>query len=244
MLTCYDYSMAVLLDEAGVPLVLVGDSASSVVLGYPNTLPVSLGFMIEITAAVRRGAPHAFLVADMPFGSYHTGFDRGMANVIRMAKKTLCDCVKLEISNRELELIEALTDAGVAVMPHLGLRPQSVGVMGGYKVQGRTLQEQEELIDLAVMCEDAGAVALLLEGVVPAASERVVNAVEIPVIGCGAGPACHGHVVVLNDLLKLTPRQPKFVPDVGDARQAIIHSLRQYFEIVTEGKYPGPEHTY
>src|SRR5688572_21597225 len=141
MLTCYDYSTAKLMQEAGVPLLLVGDSAANVILGYETTLPVSLDFMIEITRAVRRGAPLAFLVADMPFGSYHASRERAIENVCRMVKETGCDAVKIEAGPSHVKLVRALAEGGVAVIPHLGLRPQSVGVIGGYRYQGRTAKE-------------------------------------------------------------------------------------------------------
>src|SRR5579864_4435605 len=136
MLTCYDYTTARLMQEAGVPALLVGDSASNVILGYPTTLPVSLEFMIEITAAVRRGAPNCLLMADMPFGSYQGSLDRGVRNVCRMVKRTGCDAVKIEATTSQLPLIRELADAGVAVIAHLGLRPQSVGLLGSYRFQG------------------------------------------------------------------------------------------------------------
>src|SRR3954469_16117551 len=163
MLTCYDYTTARMMHEAGVPLILVGDSAASVMLGHDTTLPVSLSFMIEITAAVRRGAPLALVEADMPFGSYQGSVARGTKNAFRMVQRTACDCVKLEAGECTLPLIRELADAGVAVMAHLGLRPQSVAVVGGYKYQGRTAAEAREIIELARKMEAAGAVALLLE---------------------------------------------------------------------------------
>lgn len=244
MLTCYDYSMARLMDEVGIPLVLVGDSAANVILGHPTTRPVSLDFMIEITAAVRRGAPHAFLVADMPFGSYHASEADAIANVCRMVQQTDCDCVKLEVATRHADLVGRLTDAGVAVMAHLGLRPQSVSVAGGYQAQGRTRRAQDELVELARRFESAGAVSLLLEAVPPESAEAVVNAVQIPIVGCGAGPACHAHVVVTHDALKLTPRAPRFVPELADIALGIREAFKKYMLQIETGAYPAPEHAY
>src|SRR4051794_38553058 len=149
MLTCYDFTTARLMQEAGVPALLAGDSAANVVLGYPTTLPVSLAFMIEITAAVRRGAPLALVVGDMPFSSYHGSLDSGVRNVCKMVKRTGCDCVKLEVAEGHLPLVKALADAGVATIAHIGLRPQTVGLLGGYKFQGRTAAEGEEIVKLA-----------------------------------------------------------------------------------------------
>src|SRR5687767_9439807 len=155
MLTCYDFTTARLMQEAGVPALLVGDSAANVVLGYPTTLPISLSFLIEVTAAVRRGAPNALVVGDMPFGSYHGSLDRGVRAVCRMVKRTACDMVKIEAAESQLPLVKALADAGVAVVAHLGLRPQAVGLMGGYRYQGRTAQEAGEIVDLALRMDKA-----------------------------------------------------------------------------------------
>src|SRR5688572_26050944 len=158
MLTCYDFTTARHMQEAGVPALLVGDSAANVILGYDTTLPVSLDFMIEITRAVRRAAPLTFLVADMPFGSYQSLDGRAIENVCRMIKETGCDAVKIEAGPSHVELVRTLADGGVPLMPHLGLRPQSVGVLGGYKYQGRTAIEAKDIVALALRMEDAGAV--------------------------------------------------------------------------------------
>ena len=244
MLTCYDYSTARLMHEAGVPAILVGDSAASVILGHPTTLPVSLSFMIEITAAVRRGAPMAFLLADMPFGSYQESVAQGVRNVCRMIKRTGCDCVKLEAGESHLPLVRALADAGVAIMAHLGLRPQTVGVLGGYKYQGRTAAEARRIVELACRMEQAGAAALLLEAVPPEVSEAVVKATGIPVIGCGAGPACHGWVFVTHDALGLSGTRPKFVPGLADIASPLRDAFARYVADVNSGAYPAPEHSY
>lgn len=244
MLTCYDYSTARLMHEAGVPAILVGDSAASIVLGHPTTLPVPLSFMIEITAAVRRGAPMAFLLADMPFGSYQESVAQGVRNVCRMVQRTGCDCVKLEAGESQLPLIRALADAGVAVMAHLGLRPQTVGVLGGYKYQGRTAEEAHQIVDQARRMESHGAAAILLEAVPPEVSAAVVNATGVPVIGCGAGPACHGWVFVTHDALGLSGTRPKFVPDLADIAGPMRHAFGTYVNDVNSGVYPAPEHNY
>jgi 3-methyl-2-oxobutanoate hydroxymethyltransferase len=199
MLTCYDFTTAQLMQRAGVPALLVGDSASNVILGYPTTLPVSLAFMIEITAAVRRGAPLALLAADMPFGSYHGSVSRGMRNVVRMVQRTGCDCVKLEVAEAHLDLVRELASAGVAVIAHLGLRPQAVGLVGGYRTQGRTAHDAHEIVALSLQVQRAGAAALLLEAVPAQVAQAVVDSTNIPVIGCGAGPYCHGDVFVTQD---------------------------------------------
>lgn len=244
MLTCYDFLMARLMQEAGVPALLVGDSAASVILGHDSTLPAPLGFMIELTAAVRRGAPLALLVADMPFGSYQASDARGAANVMRMVKTSGCDCVKLEVGATHCSLIQRLADAGVAVMAHMGLRPQSVGLLGGYRYQARTAQQVDDLVALALQMQTAGASSLLLEAVPPEAAKAVVDVTNIPVIGCGAGPHCHGHVVVTHDSLGLTAARPKFVPQLAELAGTLRVAFARYADDVRDGRYPQAEHDY
>jgi 3-methyl-2-oxobutanoate hydroxymethyltransferase len=246
MLTCYDFSTARLMQEAGVPALLVGDSAANVILGHPTTLPVSLSFMIEITAAVRRGAPLALLVADMPFGSYQGSIARGTRNVFRMVKRTGCDCIKLEAAESHLPLIRELADAGVAIIAHLGLRPQAVGVVGGYRYHGRTAAEAGQIVELAGRMAEAGAVGLLLEAVPAEVGQAVVEAVDVPVIGCGAGPHCHGSVIVTHDAIGLSgaTTRPRFVPDLGDLAAPAVQYFGAYVDAVRTGRYPAPEHQY
>ena len=244
MLTCYDYTTARLMQESGVPTLLVGDSAANVILGHPTTLPVTLSFMIEIAAAVRRGAPLAFVVADLPFGSYAGDVRLGVRSVCRMVKLSGCDCVKLEVAASHADLIRHLADNGVAVMAHLGLRPQSVNVLGGYRYQGRTADEARNIAALALQMERAGAAALLLECVPPEVSQRVVDMTSVPVIGCGAGPACHGAVIVTHDGVGLTPHRPRFVPTLGDVGRALKDSFANYVDQITSRAYPAPEHQY
>jgi 3-methyl-2-oxobutanoate hydroxymethyltransferase len=244
MLTCYDYTMARLMEESGIRLILAGDSAGSVILGHDSTIPVSMKFMVQITQAVRRGAPSAFLIADMPFGSYHASTAAGVRSVCRMVKNTNCDCVKIEVAPRQTKLVRRLADAGVAVMAHLGLRPQAVAILGGYKAQGRTRPAADAIVEQALAFEHAGAAAILLEAVPPAVSQQVVDAISIPVVGCGAGPACHAHVVVTHDMLKLTPRTPKFVPTLADMATGMKAAFAGYMEQIAREQYPGPEHAY
>ena len=244
MLTCYDYTTARLMQEAGVPMLLVGDSAANVVLGYDTTLPVTLDFMIELTRAVRRGAPHAFVVADMPFGSYQGSTSRAVRNVFRMVQLSGCDCVKVEAAPTQLRAIRKLADAGVAIMAHLGLRPQAVGVMGGYKFQGRTADDAAGIVSLAERMERAGAACILLEAVPAEVSKAVVEAVSVPVIGCGAGPECHGFVVVTHDTVNLTDRPPKFAPRIGDLHGPMVNCFAEYARLVREGRYPEAAHQY
>jgi 3-methyl-2-oxobutanoate hydroxymethyltransferase len=244
MLTCYDFTTARLMQEAGVPTLLVGDSAASVILGHQSTVPVSLDFMIELTAAVRRGAPNVFLVGDMPFGSYQASNAQGFKNVARMLKLTGCDCIKLEVALSHATLIKRCADGGVAVMAHIGLRPQSVGLMGGYKSQGRTAISADAIVESAVLMQNAGAAALLLEAVPAEVTTAVVAATTVPVIGCGAGPACHGSVIVTPDALGLTPHRPKFAPLLQDLGVPLKAAFGEYVKQVSTGQYPAAEHLY
>src|SRR5579863_10468775 len=244
MLTCYDFTTAQLMQRAGVPALLVGDSAGNVLLGHPTTLPVSLAFMIEIAAAVRRGAPLALVAADMPFGSYHGSVSRGVRNVVRMVQRTGCDCVKLEVAEAHLDLVRELASAGVAVIAHLGLRPQAVGLVGGYRTQGRTARDAHEIVALSLQMQRAGAAVLLLEAVPAQVAKVVVDSTNIPVIGCGAGAYCHGYVFVTHDAVGLTPAQPRFVPKLGDLATPALAAFEEYVRQIGGGQYPGPEHDY
>ncbi|HEY7086612.1 MAG TPA: 3-methyl-2-oxobutanoate hydroxymethyltransferase [Tepidisphaeraceae bacterium] len=244
VLTCYDYTTARVMQEAGVPALLVGDSAANVILGHPTTLPVPLSFMIEITAAVRRGAPLALVMADMPFGSYSGDVNLGVRTVCRMMKLSGCDCVKMEVAPGHADLVRQLADVGVAVVAHLGLRPQSVNVMGGYKYQGRTAEEARAIVSLAVQMERAGAAALLLEAVPPEVSARVVERTKVPVIGCGAGPVCHGSVIVTHDGIGLSQHRPRFAPHLGDIGASLKEAFAKYVDQVSAGRYPAGEHQY
>ncbi|HSI35354.1 MAG: 3-methyl-2-oxobutanoate hydroxymethyltransferase [Phycisphaerae bacterium] len=244
MLTCYDYTTARIMHEVGVPLLLVGDSAANVILGHPTTLPVPLSFMIQITAAVRRGAPDALLFGDMPFGSYQASVSQGVRNVVKMVQQTNCDAVKLEVAGTHVPLIRTLADAGVAVFAHLGLKPQTVGLLGGYRFQGRTADEAEEILALSLQMQDAGAAGLLLEAVPPEVAKAVVEKTSIPVIGCGAGPHCHSSVIVTQDGLGLTPTRPRFVPQLGDNGVVLRDAFTKYVQAVAGGTYPATEHDY
>jgi 3-methyl-2-oxobutanoate hydroxymethyltransferase len=244
ILTCYDYPMARLMQEAGVPALLVGDSAASVILGHDSTLPATLDFMIELTAAVRRGAPRCLLIADMPFASYHASAAQAFKSIARMVQLSGCDCVKIEAAASHASLIGRLADAGVAVIAHLGLRPQAIGILGGYKARGRTAAEAEQIVALAVRLARAGSTAILLEAVPPEVSAAVVDAISVPVIGCGAGPACHGHVFVTHDALGLTDHRPKFVPPLGDIASPLLACFREYVRMVNSGQYPSAEYSY
>ncbi len=253
MLTCYDFLTAGLMRRAGVPMLLVGDSASNVIFGHETTVPVSLEQMIDLTAAVKRGAPQCLVIADMPFGSVHGGVSHAMTSIVRMCKRSACDMVKIEVGPRSEGLVSHAAEAGVAVMAHLGLKPQSIGRLGSYKAAGRTAEEADAIVSLAERMEAAGAEALLLEAVPPEVSREVVKRVKVPVIGCGAGPACHGHVVVWQDLCGLTDKTPRFVPKLPASADkaspatpgaALEAAFAAWVKMVAERTYPQPEHEY
>jgi len=244
MLTCYDYSTARVMQQAGVPMLLVGDSAASVILGHDSTLPVSLDFMIELTAAVRRGAPLAMVVGDMPFGSYQTSDEQGIANVFHMVQASGCDAVKLEVAMGHGPLVRRVADAGVAVVAHMGLRPQAVGLLGGYRFQGRTADEARELVASSLHFQEQGAAVILLEAVPPEVAKAVVDATSIPVIGCGAGPSCHASVIVTQDAIGLSVRRPRFVPELGDIAGRMREAFEGYVSAVRRGVYPAAGHNY
>ena len=232
------------MHEAGIPAILVGDSASNIVLGHDTTLPISLDFLIDITAAVRRGAPLALLIGDMPFGSYQVSTEQALENVFRMIKSTNCDAIKLEATDEHAPLVKTLAAAGAAIIAHLGLRPQSVNTLGGYRFQGRTALEAQKIVALSLLMEQSGAAAILLEAVPPEVANAVIEVCSVPVIGCGAGPACHASVIVTHDALGLTKSQPRFVPTLADIATPLREAFARYIADVTSAKYPAPEHNY
>ncbi len=247
MLTCYDALTAHRLWRGGVKTLLVGDTAGHVVLGYDSTLPVDMDFMVAITAAVRRGAPHAFVMADMPFGSYQCGDDEATHNAVRFLKEGLADAVKLEVAPLHVPLLERMSAAGVPVVAHLGSRPQMVRSQGRYRKAYHDENDVRFTVDLAKACIDAGAVMILLEAVPAEVSQQVVDALHesgVPVVGCGGGPACHGHVVVLPDLLGMTDWQPPFVPVVADVGVQVERAAAQWVELVSSGRYLADDHPY
>jgi len=243
MLTAYDYPTARILDEAGIPVILVGDSLANVVLGHPTTLPVTMEEMLHHTRAVARGAPSALVVGDLPFLSYQASDEEAVRNAGRFLKEAGAHAVKLE--GGRPELIERVVSAGIPVMGHLGLTPQSVHAMGGYRVQARTEETAERLLADALQLEKAGAFSLVLEGVPSAVAGRVTGSLAVPTIGIGAGPHCDGQVLVLHDLLGLSFGKPaKFVKRYADLRSEIERAVTSFREEVEGGAYPGPENSY
>ncbi len=254
VLTCYDATTARWLWRGRIPCMLVGDTAAQVILGHDTTLPAPVSFMVQITAAVRRGAPNAFVIADMPFASYHCGDDDATRNAARFMTDGMADAVKLEVGPRQTELVARLTDAGVPVVAHIGSRPQQVRVRGGYGSVGRSQRQLRELIDTTTAMVQAGAGMILIEAVPAETCEKLMHAaaataeqLEQPqpiVIGCGAGPACHAHVVVLHDLLGLSAWQPPFAKPLADLGQKITDAAGQWDRLVRSGRYLRDDHPY
>lgn len=245
MLTAYDASAAALCQEFGVPVILVGDSLGNVMLGYDSTVPVTLDQMVHHTAAVSRGAPDVLVVGDLPFGTYEDGPSQALASAVRLLKEGGANAVKLEGGGPMAAVTAHLVQAGIPVMGHLGLTPQSVNQFGGFKVQGRDQVAADELVADAVALQEAGAFAIVLECVPTDLGERVTAAVDIPTIGIGAGPHCDGQVLVWHDLLGLTTgRLPRFVKAYADLRGEIAGAIKAYVSEVADGEYPGPEHSY
>ncbi|HZD18869.1 MAG TPA: 3-methyl-2-oxobutanoate hydroxymethyltransferase [Actinomycetota bacterium] len=243
MLTAYDYPTARILDEAGIPVLLVGDSLANVVLGHDTTLPVTMDEMLHHTRAVVRGAPNALVVGDMPFLSYQASDEEAIRNAGRFLKEAGAQAVKLE--GAPLSLVETMTARGIPVMGHLGLTPQSVHAMGGYRVQAREEEAAERLLADALGLEKAGTFAVVLEGVPARVARRVTEALTVPTIGIGAGPHCDGQVLVVHDLLGLTFGKPaRFVKRYADLRGEITRAVTAYKDEVEKGAYPGPEHSY
>ena len=245
MLTAYDALSAHLLDEAGIPLILVGDTLGMVMLGYDDTLPVTVDQMIHHTAAVRRGVRKAFVVGDMPFMSYQASTEEGFRNAGRFLKEAGAHAVKLEGGGRVLDLVARLTESGIPVMGHLGLTPQSVNQFGGYRVQGRSDEDAHQIVKDAKSLEAAGAFALVLEAVPSALAAQVTDSLHIPTIGIGAGPSCSGQVLVFHDFLGITEgKAPRFVKRYAQLGEEIKQAAATFASEVADGTYPGPEHTY
>lgn len=244
-LTAYDYATARLVDEAGIDLILVGDSLAQTMLGYENTLPVTMDEMLHHTRAVRRAVRHAFLVADMPYASYHVGMRETLRNAARFIKEGGVEAVKIEGGESRAGLIHRLQDAEIPVVGHIGLTPQSVHRMGGYKVQGKTMRDIEQLMRDATALDRVGVVALVLEGIPREVAAMITAEVEAPTIGIGAGPDCDGQILVLHDILNLTFAPPaKFVRRYGDASELILNAVKAYRDDVREHSYPSDQESY
>ncbi len=244
-LTAYDYTSARLVDEAGIDMVLVGDSLAQAMLGYENTLSVTLDEMLHHTRAAHRGVKHALLVADMPFGSYQADLNDGIRNAARFVKEAGAEVVKVEGGEKRADLIRRIIDAEIPVAGHIGLTPQSVNVMGGYKVQGKSLSGVEQLMRDAVALDRAGVAFLVLEGIPREVAAMITAEVETPTIGIGAGPDCDGQVLVFHDIMNLTFAPPaKFVRRYSDAAALITNAVQAFRADVAGRQYPADEESY
>jgi 3-methyl-2-oxobutanoate hydroxymethyltransferase len=244
-LTAYDYASARLADEAGMEIILVGDSLAMVVLGYENTLPVTVDEMLHHMRAVARGAKRALLVADMPYMSYHAGVEEAVRNAGRFVKEGGAQAVKIEGGRKRLPAIRAILDAEVPVMGHIGLTPQSLHLMGGYKVQGRMPPEAQALLDDAHALEEAGIFSLVLEGMPRELARDITRAVSIPTIGIGAGPDCDGQILVFHDVLGLCEgNSPKFARRYLEGFSVMKEALERYAADVRAGKFPSDDESY
>ncbi|MFB5087329.1 3-methyl-2-oxobutanoate hydroxymethyltransferase [Psychrobacillus sp. PGGUH221] len=245
MITAYDYPTAKFAENAGMDMILVGDSLGMVVLGYDSTVLVTLDDMIHHGKAARRGAPNTFLVVDMPFATYHGSLDQTLSNAVKIMQQTSAQAVKVEGADEVIPVIQRLTSAGIPVVAHLGLLPQSAGVLGGYKVQGKTAAAAEKLIEDAIKCEQAGACAVVLECIPHQLTENISTALTIPTIGIGAGVTADGQVLVFHDMVKYgTHHIPKFVKEFANIGGPIADGITQYVKEVKHKSFPAEQHQF
>jgi 3-methyl-2-oxobutanoate hydroxymethyltransferase len=245
VVTAYDAPSARLAEAAGVDMILVGDSAAMTVFGYDSTTPITVDDMLLLSRAVRRGTTRALVVADMPFGSFQVSDEETVAHAIRFVKEAGIDAVKVEGAGSRLRRVSAVIDAGIPVMGHIGLTPQSVNLLGGYKAQGRTAVKAHRLLDDARALEHAGCFAIVLEAMPEPVAAAITQAVTIPTIGIGAGVQCDGQVLVWHDMLGLTTGHvPKFVKQYADLGRDALKALETYVADVRAGRFPEPQHTY
>ncbi len=243
--SCYDYTTARLLAQTDVQMILVGDSAAQLVLGFDSTLPATMDFMVTITAAVRRGAPNVYLVADMPFLSYQLGTTEAVKNAGRFVTEAGAQMIKIEATSAYLDAIKAVSDAGMAVMAHIGIRPQTIGRIGRFKAEATTAEMALELIALADQMLQAGAATLLIEGTAAEVAEIITKRCEVPVISCGSGPHCDGQILIAPDILGLTQeRGPKFAKSYGSLADSTVQAFKQYAKDVQSGQFPDTDHSY
>lgn len=244
-LTAYDYPTARVVDEAGVDIILVGDSAGNVVFGYGNTVPVTLEEMIQATRAVKRGVQRALIVADLPYGTYHVNQDETVRNALKLVKEAGAEAVKLEGGENRVQIVKRLVDEEIPVMGHIGLTPQSINKLGNYRVQGKTTETAQKVIDEAKMLEDAGAFSVVLELVPREIAEVITNSISIPTIGIGAGAGCDIQVLVLHDLLGLSfGKLPRFVRPYANLRETMTDAITRWADDVRSGAYPSEKESY
>ncbi len=244
-LTCYDYPTAVIMEQAGIEMILVGDSASMVVYGNADTLPITMDTLIEHTKAVRKGAPNVFLVGDMPFMSYHRNVEDAVWNAGRFLKEAGCDAVKLEGGVRIADKVRAIVNAGIPVIGHIGLTPQSSAMLGGFRVQGKDVESAKMMLEDAKALADAGVMAILLECVPTPVAQLIKRSVDVLVFGIGAGPDLDGQLLIVHDILGLFQAfQPKFVKQYANLAETMRQALREYIEDVKSKAFPQKEHEY
>jgi 3-methyl-2-oxobutanoate hydroxymethyltransferase len=245
MVTAYDYPSAQVAQEAGVDVVLVGDSGAMTVLGYPSTVPVSTDEMLMLAAAVRRGSRTPLLVGDLPFGSYEGSDEQAIATAQRFVKEAGCDAVKLERGGTSAQRARAIVDAGIPVMGHVGLTPQTATVLGGYRAQGRTSEQALAVARDAIALQEAGCFSIVFEAIPAAVAAELMERLEIPVIGIGAGPATDGQVLVFHDLLGIYDgHAPRFAKRYQEIKAEMVAGVAEYATEVRTRAFPGPEHTY
>ena len=243
--SCYDYTTARIVSQAPVEIILVGDSAAQLMLGFDSTLPATMDFMVAITAAVRRGAPNVYLIADMPFLSYHTSAPDAVRNAGRFLVECGAQMVKIEAAAAQLGTIKAVADAGIAVMAHIGIRPQRISTMGRFRAEATTAEMAIELITLAQQMVQAGAGALLIEGTAAEVAQTITERSDVPVISCGSGAGCDGQILIAPDILGLSGgRLPKFTKAYGQLGTQAAEAMRAYAEEVKSGQFPNAEHSY
>ncbi len=245
MVTAYDYPSAQVAQEAGVDVVLVGDSGAMTVLGYPSTVPVSLEEMLMLAAAVRRGLRTPLLVGDLPFGSYESSDEQAIATAQRFVKEAGCDAVKLERGGTSAQRARAIVGAGIPVMGHVGLTPQTATALGGYRAQGRTSERALEVARDALALQEAGCFSIVFEAIPAAVAAELMPRIEVPVIGIGAGPATDGQVLVFHDLLGIYDgHAPRFAKRYQELKAEMVAGVAEYANEVRHGAFPGPEHSY
>jgi 3-methyl-2-oxobutanoate hydroxymethyltransferase len=243
--SCYDYTTARLVAQAPVDMILVGDSAAQLMLGFDSTLPATMDFMVAITAAVRRAAPNVYLVADMPFLSYHLGLAQAIRNAGRFVTEAGAQMVKIEATAAYLDTVKAVSEAGIPVMAHIGILPQRIAAVGRFHAEATTANRAVDLIDLAQRMRTAGASALLVEGTAAEVAQIITARSEVPVISCGSGPGCDGQILVAPDILGLgAGHPPKFAKSYGDVGTRSVEAFQRYAEDVRSGRFPDADHSY
>lgn len=242
MITCYDYPMAYLVEQAGIDIVLVGDSLGMTILGFDSTLPVTMDDMIRHAQAVRRGTPNGWLIGDMPYMSYQASDESAVLNAGRFMAEAACDGIKLEGGVEVCSRVRAIAAAGIPVMGHLGLTPQSVSSLGGFRLQGKSASQAKKIVDDAKALEDAGAMAILLELVPDQVCQIITERAKVPIISLGSGPNAHGQLLIFHDMFGLYPKfTPKMAKKYGDAGKVIGDGLKEYVSEVTRKQFPEPE---